>query len=76
VHSGLTTPNLDEACVNRLMVDMTREVIVVTDSSKFGRRSMCLIVPTKRIHKVITDAGIPKADLEALQVMGIEVIVV
>ncbi len=76
VHSGLTTPNLDEAHVNRLMVDMAREVIVVTDSSKFGRRSMCLIVPTKRVHKVITDAGIPKADLEALQVMGIEVIVV
>lgn len=76
VHSGLTTPNLDEAHVNRLMVDMAREVIVITDSSKFGRRSMCLIVPTKRVHKVITDAGIPQADLEALQGMGIEVIVV
>jgi DeoR family transcriptional regulator of aga operon len=76
VHSGLTTPNLDEAHVNRLMVDMAREVIVITDSSKFGRRSMCLIVPTKRVHKVITDAGIPKADFEALQIMGIEVIVV
>ncbi len=76
VQSGLTTPNLDEARVNRLMIDMAREVIVVTDSSKFGRRSMCLIVPTKRIHKVITDAGIPQTDLETLQAMGIEVIVV
>jgi len=76
VHSGLTTPNLDEAHVNRLMVDMSREVIAVTDSSKFGRRSMCLIVPTKRIHKVITDSGIPKEDADYLQSIGIEVIIV
>lgn len=76
VHSGLTTPNLDEAQVNRLMVDMAREVIAITDSSKFGRRSMCLIVPTKRLHKVITDSGIPKGDAEYLQSMGIEVIIV
>lgn len=76
VHSGLTTPNLDEAQVNRLMVDMSREVIAVTDSSKFGRRSMCLIVPTKRLHKVITDSGIPKGETEYLQSLGIEVIVV
>jgi DeoR family transcriptional regulator of aga operon len=76
VQSGLTTPNLDEARVNRLMVDMSREVIAVTDSSKFGRRSMCLIVPTNRIHKVITDSGIPKKDAEYLQSIGIEVIIV
>lgn len=76
VHSGLTTPNLDEAQVNRLMVAMSREVIAVTDSSKFGRRSMCLIVATKRIHKVITDSGIPKGDAEYLRASGIELIIV
>jgi DeoR family transcriptional regulator of aga operon len=74
VNSGLTTPNLHEARVNRVMIDMAREVIVVADSSKFGRRSMCLICETKRIHKVVTDRGIPKTDLDHLQAVGVEVI--
>ncbi len=74
VHSGLTTPNLHEARVNRVMIDMAREVIVVADASKFGRRSMCLICETKRIHKVVTDRSIPKTDLEHLQAVGVEVI--
>ncbi len=71
---GLTTPNLSESRVNRAMVEAATKVVAVCDSTKFGRRSMALIVPTKRIHVVITDSGLPVAAQERLHKLGIHVI--
>lgn len=76
VQVGPTTPNLAEAHVNRVMVDTARRVIVVCDSSKFGRRSLCQIAPPSKINQVITDSRISKADLAALTEAGVKVTVV
>jgi len=76
VHFGLTTPNLLEAKVNRVMVEIARRTVVVCDSSKFGRRSLSLIAPASAVHQTITDSRIPKSDLKALEEAGIEVILV
>lgn len=73
---GITTPNLLEAQVNRLMVERSNEVIVVTDSSKFGRRSLCLIVDLNSVDKIITDRGISESDLNALRSKEVEVCLV
>jgi DeoR family transcriptional regulator of aga operon len=74
VKAGVMTPNLLESRVNRAMVDSAARVVAVCDSTKFARRSLALIVPTSRIHAVITDHRISAADLEALTGAGIEVI--
>ncbi len=74
VEFGLTTPNILEAKLNRLMVEMAKETIVVVDSSKFKHRSLSLICPVDRIHKVITDSAIPSDDLEKLKSLEIEVV--
>jgi DeoR family transcriptional regulator of aga operon len=50
--------------------------VAVCDSSKFGKRSLSLIAPPASLQHVITDSGIPKADLSALKKSGIEVTVV
>jgi len=76
VHYGLSTPNLLEAKVNRVMVEVSRRTVAVCDSSKFGRRSLSLIAPPNALQQVITDQGIPKPDLRALKKAGIEVTVV
>jgi DeoR family transcriptional regulator of aga operon len=73
VQHGLTTPNLLEAKVNRTMMDVARTVVVVCDSSKFGRRSLSSIAPPSAIHHLITDKDIRKADLVALKKAGIQV---
>jgi DeoR family transcriptional regulator, aga operon transcriptional repressor len=73
VHYGLSTPNLQESKVNRVMVEVAKRRIAVCDSSKFGRRSLSLIAPASVLHQVITDHGISKADLSALRKSGIEV---
>jgi DeoR family transcriptional regulator of aga operon len=76
VHYGLSTPNLLESKVNRVMVEVARRRIAVCDSSKFGRRSLSLIAPTSTLHEVITDHGAPKSDLNVLKKSGIEVTLV
>lgn len=73
---GLTTPNLLEARVNRAMVESARRTVVVCDSSKFGKRSLSLILPTSAVHETITDKNILKTDLKALRKANIKVAVV
>jgi DeoR family transcriptional regulator of aga operon len=73
---GLSTPNLLEAKVNRVMVEAAKRTIAVCDSSKFGRRSLSLIVSPDAMQQVITDRGIPATDLRALRKIGIEVTLV
>ena len=76
VHHGLSTPNLLEAKVNRAMMDVARVTVAVCDSSKFGRRSLSAIAPLSAVHHLISDRGIPKADLAALKKTGIQVTLV
>jgi DeoR family transcriptional regulator of aga operon len=76
VQYGLTTPNLLEAKVNRVMVEVAKKTVAVCDSSKFGRRSLSLIVPPSALQEVITDRGVPKTDLRALKQTGVEVTLV
>src|SRR3984893_5454300 len=76
VHYGLSTPNLLEAKVKRIMVEMDKRTVAVCDSSQFGRRSLSLIVPPSALQAVITDRGVPKSDLRALKKVGIEVTLV
>jgi DeoR family transcriptional regulator of aga operon len=73
VQYGLSTPNLQEAKVNRVMVEIAKRTVAACDSSKFGRRSLSLIVEPSALHHVITDHGIRKADMKALKRAGIEV---
>ena len=76
VHYGLSTPNLLEAKVNRVMVEIAKRTIAVCDSSKFGRRSLSLIVPPASLQEVITDRGVSKSDQRTLKQAGIEVTIV
>jgi DeoR family transcriptional regulator of aga operon len=76
VHYGLSTPNLLEAKVNRIMVEISKKVVAVCDASKFGRRSLSQILPPSELHHVITDRGAPRSDIEVLMNAGIEVTLV
>lgn len=72
---GITTPNVLESRVNRAMVNASRRVVAVCDSTKFSRSSMALIVPPTAVHTVITDDQIPAAVADTLRSAGIEVII-
>ncbi|MCB0647119.1 MAG: DeoR/GlpR transcriptional regulator [Saprospiraceae bacterium] len=73
---GIYTPNIEEARLNEIMIEISQEVIVLTDSSKFSKRSFAFICNPSRIHKVITDNNILLDDKKRLQDSGVEVIIV
>ena len=58
------------------MIQVSREVVVVADTSKFQRRSLSVIAKLDAVHKVITDSGANPEVLAALRARNIEVIVV
>jgi DeoR family transcriptional regulator, aga operon transcriptional repressor len=73
--NGLSTPNVEEAHLNRIMIENSKKVIVVTDSSKFVKRSFAFIAPVSEIDVVVTDSGIPPEEQKKLENMGIQVII-
>lgn len=73
---GITTHNEQEANLNRLMCNISAQIIVVTDSSKFGRRSVHVIREFSEIDILITDSAIPPDYLQAFQQQGVQVILV
>jgi DeoR family transcriptional regulator of aga operon len=73
---GISTPNIEEAHLNRLMIDVVNEVIVVTDSSKFLKRSFAFIDTLANVDTIITDRGIPESEYQSLKKIGKNVILV
>jgi len=74
--SGIYTPNLEEAHLNRMMINASKEVIIVTDSNKFKRKSFAHIAPITKVNMIVTDSKIPEDELKNLQSIGIKVILV
>jgi DeoR family transcriptional regulator of aga operon len=74
--TGVTTPNVLESRVNRAMVRAAQMVVAVCDSSKFGRRSLALIVPTSEIDLVVTDVKLAPEHISAMATAGVAVTMV
>lgn len=72
---GSTTFNEVHA-VSQAMCRATKKVIVLVDSSKFGRFSPNVVCPLDKIHTIITDKGIDSQTYHRLLDKGIEVILV
>lgn len=70
---GLTTSDMNEALINQQMIDAAQKVIVLTDSSKFGKRGFCKICDINRIHHIITDANAPSHIIDMIKEKEIEV---
>ena len=75
VTKGFYTPNIEEAHLNRIMIENAREVIVVADSSKFGRKSLNLVGTLKSVHMVITDEGITNEQRRKLEKAKVKVMI-
>ena len=73
---GLMTPDVLEAQLNAIMIQVSREVVVVADSTKFHRRSLSVIAKLDSVHKLITDQGAPPEVVASLRARNIEVVLV
>jgi DeoR/GlpR family transcriptional regulator of sugar metabolism len=57
------------------MVCIADKVIVVTDSSKFGKKSFVRYAGVDAVHAIITDKQVNKQEVEPFRKKGIEVII-
>ena len=72
--SGVTSLEPEEALVYRKMIKRSKQVIVVSDSSKLGCVGPALICKSSEIHVLITDTGASPEALAPLERLGIRII--
>ncbi|MFI2743756.1 DeoR/GlpR family DNA-binding transcription regulator [Zhouia sp. PK063] len=73
---GCTTTSLEEAMLNRKMMEAAQKTYVLADSSKFGKKSFGKICAIDDIHHIITDKGISPAVVKKIKELGIELTIV
>lgn len=66
VEKGCTTPDVSQAEIKEIMVNIASEVIVLCDSSKIGKSTFTQFAPTSAIDVLITDGKLDKKMLTEL----------
>ena len=72
---GITTSNVAEVLLNKKMISCAKEVIVVSDSSKFMKRGFGKISDLDIINTLVTDEKISEVLVKQLEELGINVII-
>jgi DeoR family transcriptional regulator of aga operon len=72
----LSTPDLLEAQLNALMMQVSQEVTVIADAGKIGRRSLSVIANISHAHRLITDSRVSPEAVHRIQAAGVEVLIV
>lgn len=72
---GISTPSPEEAYLNQIMIEISKEVVVLADSSKFERRGFAFIAPISKINTVVTDKGIKPEHKTKLENLGVKVLI-
>ena len=73
---GLTTTDIREADLNKVMMRTAQKTIVLADSSKFRRRGFSKIANITDVDTIITDSNIPATISQAIEDLGIELRIV
>lgn len=71
--AGLTTHHEIEAHTNRALIDRSRLVVVVADSSKIGRVGFARICELSRVDELITDTAAEASVLRTIEEAGVRV---
>ena len=73
LEQGLTNNALEESLVDREILRIGSEVIVVADHTKLGRVSTVFVAPLDVVDILVTDAAAPKEIVHSLRERGIDV---
>ncbi|OBY78163.1 hypothetical protein BBG47_18105 [Paenibacillus sp. KS1] len=55
---GISDYNLEEATTRKKMIELSKEVYIVANSTKFGKDVKIAITPLDNVNAIITDANI------------------
>jgi DeoR/GlpR family transcriptional regulator of sugar metabolism len=73
--TGLTYSGISDVIVKKAMIKAAAKVILLADSSKFGKQSFASVGDIGVIHTLVTDSGIRPEQREMLERQKIEVII-
>ena len=71
---GAMETDMAETEVKQAMLHSAGEVILVADSFKFEMTSLIQVAPITKIHKIVTDDGLPLETIQAIESQGVEVL--
>jgi DeoR family fructose operon transcriptional repressor len=74
IKDGISNSNIDQATMKKVMMEVSAEVIMLADSSKFGHTASSIVGPVTLIHTLVTDTRISKKMEIALIEKGIRVL--
>jgi DeoR/GlpR family transcriptional regulator of sugar metabolism len=71
---GVSNASMFEVGIKRRMAERSRKVILMADSSKFGKVAMFPVFDLSLVHTVITDKNLDPLCAEQIQAKGIELV--
>lgn len=75
IEHGITDQRLDEVLVHNKMISRSRNVIVVADSSKFGKVSLIHVCQLNKVDTIVTDNALPQDVLDEFRKSVREIVV-
>ena len=76
LENGISTPSIEEANINQIMIQRSRKVIAVFDSSKVNKRALAFIAGLDQIDTIVTDEGMEKSMQKRLKSLKVNLITV
>lgn len=73
---GLTDTTIEIAQVKQRMIRSAREVILLSDSGKWGKTGFIKVAPLEAVGKIITDSGLPEAAHASIESLGVKLVTV
>jgi DeoR family transcriptional regulator of aga operon len=71
--AGVTNYGFEEIPLKRKAIELSREVVLLADSSKVGAHATGFIAPAERIDRLVTDYAAAEDQVAALRAAGIAV---
>jgi DeoR/GlpR family transcriptional regulator of sugar metabolism len=71
---GLTIADPPIAQIKRQMITVGKKIIIVADSSKFGKVCLLHLADLNCVHAIVSDTGVPKELIRAVEETGVELV--
>lgn len=74
IEDGLTALFEEEVEIKKKIIEKSKQIFALVDSTKWGTTSLIKLVETNRIDKMITDSDAPQEMIEQLHALEVETI--
>jgi DeoR family transcriptional regulator of aga operon len=75
VNFGVSITNLAESSLNQKMINVAQTVVILADSTKFGRRGLGRICGLEQVEYIVTDEGVSAGIVKQLEEKGVKVLI-